>query len=84
MSGPKTRDSRAMLAPADAVIEAARLRADAETRYGEVDLLVAALREHIDDLRLERDRLLRDVARMRDDLRRERATWLDRGMKPSR
>ena len=84
MSGPKTRDSRAMLAPADAVIEAARLRADAETRYGEVDLLVAALREHIDDLRLERDRLLRDVARMRDDLRRERATWLDRGMKGAR
>ena len=84
MSTPRLGGSRQLLAPVDAAIEAASLRAEAETRYGEVDLLVAALREHIEDLRLERDRLLRDVSRMRDDLRRERAGWLERGMKPSR
>ena len=72
------------VAPAEAAIEAARIRAEAELRYGEVALLVAALRDHIRDLRQERDQLLGDVARMRDDLRRERATWLTRGMKPAR
>ena len=72
------------VAPADAAIEAARIRAEAELRFGEVDLLVAALRDHIRDLRQERDKLLSDLSRMRDDLRRERATWLNRGMKPVR
>ena len=72
------------IVPAKAAIEAARLRAEAELRYGEVDLLVAALRDHIRDLRVERDSLLSDLARLRDDLRRERATWLNRGMKPTR
>ena len=73
-----------MIGPAAAAIEAARIRAEAELRFGEVDLLVAALRDHIRDLRQERDQLLGDLSRMRDDLRRERATWLDRGMKPAR
>ena len=84
MTSAPLGSTRQLLAPADAAIEVAHLRAEAETRYGEVDLLVAALREHIEDLRVERDRLLRDVSRMRDDLRRERASWLERGMKPSR
>lgn len=62
-------------------VAAARLRAEAAARYTEVDLLVAALHEHIEDLRTERDALLRQVARLRDDARRERAAWLARGMR---
>ena len=38
--------------------ELGRLRREAAERYTEVDLLVAAMREHIDDLRRERDRLV--------------------------
>ena len=73
-------------APTRAVIalEAASLRAEAELRYGEVDLLVAALRDHIQDLRHERDVLLSEVARLRDDVRRTRSPWLERGMKGNR
>ncbi len=73
-------------APTRAVIalEAASLRAEAELRYGEVDLLVAALRDHIQDLRHERDVLLSEVARLRDDVRRTRSPWLERGTKGSR
>ena len=65
-------------------LEAARLRAEAELRYGEADLLVAALRDHIRDLRHERDLLLSEVARLRDDARRTRSPWLERGMKGNR
>jgi septation ring formation regulator EzrA len=60
------------------------LRDLAERRYSEVDLLVAALREHVADLQHERDRLLSEVARLRDDTRRDRAAWLTRGTKPNR
>jgi hypothetical protein len=60
------------------------LRADAERGYTEVHLLAAALQEHIEDLRHERDRLLSQVAAMRDDARRESAGWLQRGMKGNR
>lgn len=69
---------------AEIAIEAARLRAEAELRYGEVDLLVAALRDHIRDLRHERDQLLGEVARLRDQARRQRSPWIDRGTKPNR
>jgi len=65
-------------------LEAAWLRRQAEARYGEVDLLVAALRDHVRDLQVERDRLLAEVARLRDDARRTSAGWLWRGVKPLR
>ncbi len=65
-------------------IEARTLREEAQARYGEVDLLVAALRDHIKDLRIERDRLLTEVARLRDDARRSGSSWLSRGAKPNR
>ena len=65
-------------------LEARTLREEARARYGEVDLLVAALRDHINDLRIERDRLLTEVAHLRDDARRTGATWLSRGAKPNR
>jgi hypothetical protein len=65
-------------------VEARMLRDEARARYGEVDLLVAALRDHVKDLRIERDRLLTEVAHLRDDARRTGATWLSRGVKPNR
>ncbi|MFN0095325.1 MAG: hypothetical protein ACKVVT_11205 [Dehalococcoidia bacterium] len=64
--------------------EAAAIRDLAERRYTEVDLLVVAMRDHIADLQIERDRLLSEVARLRDESRRERAAWLTRGSKPNR
>jgi len=60
------------------------LRGEAEARYSELHLLAAALQEHVDDLRIERDRLLSQVAALRDDVRRERAAWLARGLKGNR
>jgi len=74
-----TRAERSALA-----VEARALREEARSRYGEVDLLVAALRDHIADLQIERDRLLTEVARLRDDARRTGAGWLLRGAKPNR
>lgn len=68
--------------------EILRLRRDAERRYTEMDLLVAALNEHISDLRAERDRLLADLERTREELREVkqeteflRADWFVRGTK---
>jgi len=65
-------------------MEARMLRDEARARYGEVDLLVAALRDHIKDLRVERDRLLSEVARLRDDARRTGSLWFSRGAKANR
>lgn len=65
-------------------LEARMLREEAQARYSEVDLLVAALRDHIKDLRQERDRLLSEVARLRDGARRHSAAWLLRGSKGNR
>jgi hypothetical protein len=76
---PATDEAHAVLRA-----EARRLREEARARYGEVDLLVAALRDHVRDLQHERDRLLSELARMRDDARRRDAAWLPRGTKPNR
>lgn len=64
--------------------EIGRLRREATERYTEVDLLVAAMREHIADLRAERDRLLTELERSRDEIRRRNTPWLVRGQKPPR
>jgi septation ring formation regulator EzrA len=71
--------------------EAAELREVAQSRYSEVDLLVAALREHIADLRAERDRLVAELERsretennLRDEHRRLSSDWMWRGVKPPR
>jgi hypothetical protein len=64
--------------------EVGRLRREAAERYTEVDLLVAAMREHIDDLRRERDRLIVELERSRATLRRYESPWLERGQKPPR
>jgi uncharacterized coiled-coil DUF342 family protein len=75
----------------DLTAELRRLRRDAERRYTEMDLLVAALNEHIGDLRKERDRLINDLDRARteaDRLRTEvealRGGWFMRGTKGPR
>ncbi|MGE3695410.1 MAG: hypothetical protein AB7H85_09355 [Dehalococcoidia bacterium] len=64
--------------------EAESLRAAALARATEVDPLVAALQDHVRDLQIERDRLLSQVSQLRDEVRRERAGWLQRGMKGNR
>jgi hypothetical protein len=73
----------------DLAEETAELRRLAEARYSEVDLLVAALREHIADLRAERDRLVGELARTRQEHARlaevgrlASSKWLERGSKP--
>lgn len=86
MSGPAGTTPGVVLDAGRRVLalEARVLREEAQARYTEVDLLVAALRDHIKDLRLERDRLLTEVAHLRDDARRNSAAWLWRGAKENR
>lgn len=64
--------------------EARRLRQDAEARYSEVDLLVAALREHVRDLQIERDRLRGELEAARGMAQLQSSSWMWRGMKPAR
>lgn len=71
--------------------EVKELRAGALARYTEVDLLVAALREHIEDLRSERDYLRQELARLQHRLataeeaaRIANTGWLVRGIKGPR
>lgn len=71
--------------------EVQELRAGAVARYTEIDLLVAALREHIADLRAERDHLRAELAQLKRRLmtaeeaaRIANTTWLVRGIKPPR
>ena len=82
--GPDPTDIVARMERSALAVEARMLRDEARARVGEVDLLVAALRDHINDLRIERDRLLTEVAHLRDDARRTSAAWLSRGTKPNR
>lgn len=67
---------------ASVATEARRLRHEAARRYRETDLIAAAMREHIADLQRERDHLLTEIARLRDQVRRESAAWLLRGQRP--
>jgi hypothetical protein len=64
--------------------EARLLREEAQSRYSEVDLLVAAMRDHIRDLQAERDRLLAELDAIRARTALEATPWLWRGMKPAR
>ena len=64
--------------------EARQLREEAQRRYGEVDLLVAALRDHVRDLQLERDRLLVELEQAASHARVSRSDWMWRGRKPAR
>lgn len=67
----------------DVGAEIRRLRSDAQARVTEVDLLVAALQDHIKDLRAERDWLRAELARVRSAQELAGAGWLQRGFKGS-
>ncbi len=60
------------------------VRERAVARVTEMDLLVAALRDHIKDLQEERDWLRAEVARTNQARDLAGATWLHRGQKPVR
>ena len=60
------------------------VRERAVARVTEVDLLVAALRDHIKDLQAERDWLRAELARSNDARALAGATWLHRGQKSNR
>ncbi len=60
------------------------VREEAERRYNETDLLVAALRDHVRDLQAERDRLRLELEAFREADRLKAASWLWRGTKGPR
>ncbi len=60
------------------------VRERAVARVTEMDLLVAALRDHIKDLREERDWLRTELARSNEARNLSGATWLHRGQKSNR
>ncbi len=64
--------------------EVRRLREEARSRTLEVDLLVAALKDHIRDLQAERDHLRSELSRAAADRRLAESDWLRRGMKGPR
>lgn len=60
------------------------VREEAQRRYHETDLLVAALRDHVHDLQAERDRLRSELEALRNAERLTSANWLWRGTKGPR
>ena len=69
---------------ADLAAEIRELREKAVSRVTEVDLLVAALRDHIKDLQAERDFLRAELARAHEAVRVANASWMQRGQKGNR
>lgn len=69
---------------ADLATEIRELREKAVSRVTEVDLLVAALRDHIKDLQDERDFLRAELARAHEAVRIANASWMQRGQKGNR
>lgn len=71
--------------PRDSIAAEIRLvREQAVSRVSEVDLLVAAMRDHIKDLQAERDWLRAELARAYDAQALIGASWLHRGQKANR
>ena len=60
------------------------VREQAVARVSEVDLLVAALRDHIKDLQSERDWLRAELARVHEAHALAGAHWMQRGQKANR
>jgi len=71
-------------ARADIQHELRLVREQAIARVSEVDLLVAALRDHIKDLQAERDWLRAELARVHEAQRLSGAHWMQRGQKANR
>lgn len=61
--------------------ELRRLREEARSRTLEVDLLVAALKDHIRDLQAERDHLRAELSRATAARQLSETDWLRRGLK---
>jgi hypothetical protein len=71
--------------PSDSIAAEIRLvREQAISRVSEVDLLVAAMRDHIRDLQAERDWLRAELARSNEARALMGASWLHRGQKSNR
>lgn len=68
----------------DFAAEIRLVREQAVARVTEVDLLVAALRDHIKDLQQERDWLRAELAKANEARALSGATWLHRGQKANR
>jgi hypothetical protein len=68
----------------DIAAEIRLVREQAVARVSEVDLLVAALRDHIRDLQAERDWLRAELARSNEARALSGAVWLHRGQKGNR
>ena len=68
----------------DIATETRLVRERAVARVSEVDLLVAALRDHIKDLQAERDWLRAELAKANDARALAGATWMHRGQKHNR
>ena len=68
----------------DLAAEIRVVREQAIVRVSEVDLLVAALRDHVKDLRAERDWLRAELARRNESQALANAAWLHRGQKSNR
>ena len=68
----------------DIAAEIRLVREQAVARVSEVDLLVAALRDHIKDLQAERNWLRTELARVHESHALAGATWLHRGQKTNR
>jgi hypothetical protein len=66
---------------AELLAELRRARDEARERTKEVDLLVAAMRDHIRDLQSERDYLRVELRQATAERRLASATWLGRGLK---
>lgn len=69
---------------ADLAAEIRLVREQAAARVTEVDLLVAALRDHIADLQAERDFLRAELGRAHEAVRIANASWMQRGVKGNR
>lgn len=69
---------------ADLAAEIRLVREQAAARVTEVDLLVAALRDHITDLQNERDFLRAELAKAHESVRIANASWMQRGVKGNR
>lgn len=78
---PRRPATPAAIAIDDVGAEIRRLRAEASVRVSEVDLLVAALRDHVRDLQRERDWLRGELEESRSRHALSEASWLHRGLK---
>jgi hypothetical protein len=69
---------------AELAAEIRQVREQAAARVTEVELLVAALRDHIRDLQSERDFLRAELAKAQEAVIIANVSWMQRGVKANR